>query len=76
MKNMDLDIPIFSGNSLGLMQKIKPWVPPGWLSQTVGTEVQCRLCVGGKMCIVASQGTGQNILKYCLACKGTGKIRI
>jgi len=77
IKNMDLDIPIFSRNNQKLNSHyIKKWEQPGWLSQTQGTEVTCRLCRGAKMSIVESQVTGQRVLKYCLHCKGTGKMRL
>ncbi len=74
MKNMDLDIVLPSTNNL--FPVLKQWEPPEWLSQTQGTEVTCRLCLGGKMNIVKSEALHQNILKYCLACHGTGKITI
>lgn len=74
MKNMDLDIPLPSSQTL--FPVLRQWNPPGWLSQTTGTWVKCRLCKGGKMSIVHSSNYGTNVLKYCLACKGTGEIRI
>jgi len=72
MKNMDLDIPLPSN----LFPVLKTWQPPTWLSQTTGTEVQCRKCHGGKLNIVHSGNYGTNVLKYCLVCHGTGKVRI
>ena len=75
MKNMDLDIPLPSSQTL--FPVLRQWKSPdSILDRSKGGYFTCTQCKGGKMCIVHSSNYGTNVLKYCLACKGTGRIRI
>ena len=78
MKDPNLDIPIFSSSQQELNKITKVWTPDRYLtfSQTVGTEVTCRICRGGKMVIIQSEISKKMVLKYCIHCHGTGKMRI
>lgn len=70
-KNMDLDIPIhFSNPNLA---PIRPWKSPEWINQQWNTEKTCSLCCGARVVIVRSTD-GSMIKKYCLACKGLGRV--
>ena len=75
MKNMDLDIPLPSTKNL--YPVLRTWKSPdSLLDRSKGGEFQCSECLGGKMCIVHSSIYNTNVLKYCMPCNGTGKIRI
>lgn len=79
MKDQNLDIPIAVSPTQQQINKIsKAWTPESLLtlSQTRGTEVTCRICRGAKMVVIKSERTNNMVLKYCLHCKGTGKMRI
>lgn len=75
MKNMDLDIPLPSTQNL--FPVLRNWnAPSSLLDRSKGGYFQCTECKGGMMCIVHSPIYNTNVLKYCLACNGTGKIKI
>jgi len=75
MKNMDLDIPLPSTQTLFPVLRTCN-SPDSLLDRSKGGEFQCTECLGGKMCIVHSSKYGTNVLKYCLPCNGSGKIKI
>lgn len=78
MKDMDLDIPVFSTSSERLNLKPRLWMPDQVLhfQTTRNTSVTCYLCRGAGFVYVNSEGTNTVIKKYCLHCKGTREMMV
>jgi len=78
MKNMDLDIPVFSTTNEKLNLKQRFWKPDFMLhfQTTKNTSATCYLCRGAGFVYVHSPETNLVIKKYCLHCKGEKEIRV